>query len=155
MNPNIKPTQWRHQLHMNPELATKEYQTAEFIVEELAGIGVSRIGRLGDTGVVGTVVRDSTAPSVAVRVDADALPIDEQNLFSHDSRRPGAMHAHGHDGHIVTLLGAAALLLKCPNMQPVSRRTRDDDIQLGARRRRPCRGDLSPSGHGSRQVARS
>ncbi|WP_213290833.1 amidohydrolase [Bradyrhizobium sp. sGM-13] len=117
MNPDLisKLTQWRHQLHMNPELSTKEYETAEFIVVKLFELGVSRIERIGDTGVVGTILREGSESSVALRADTDALPIDEQSIFSHKSRRPGVMHACGHDGHVVMLLGAAALLLKCPN----------------------------------------
>ncbi|MGY3488126.1 amidohydrolase [Bradyrhizobium sp. USDA 4011] len=109
-----KLTQWRHQLHMNPELSTKEYQTADFIVEKLSELGVNRIERLGDTGVVGAIVREGSERCVALRADTDGLPIEEQNGFSHKSRRPGVMHACGHDGHIVMLLGAAALLLKSP-----------------------------------------
>ncbi|MCC8965366.1 amidohydrolase [Bradyrhizobium sp. Pear76] len=117
MDPTLiaKLTQWRHQLHMNPELSTREYQTAAFIVQKLSELGVSRIERLGETGVVGTIVREGSSSSVALRADTDALPIVEQNVFSHKSRQPGVMHACGHDGHIVMLLGAAVLLLKCPN----------------------------------------
>lgn len=117
MNPDLisKLNQWRHHLHMNPELSTKEHQTAEFIVEKLSDLGVSRVERIGETGVMATIARENSRPSVALRADTDALPIDELNVFSHKSRRPSVMHACGHDGHIVMLLGAAALLLNCPN----------------------------------------
>lgn len=106
--------QWRHQLHMSPELSTREYRTAEFIIEKLSWLGITCIERLGETGVVGTIAREGSERGVALRADTDALPIDEQNTFSHKSRQPGIMHACGHDGHTAILLGAAALLLKHP-----------------------------------------
>ena len=65
---------------------------------------------MGRTGVVGVLRQGSSARSVGLRADMDALPVEEANTFAHRSRNPGRMHACGHDGHTAMLLGAARYL---------------------------------------------
>lgn len=61
---------------------------------------------IAETGIVATL-RNGEGPSIGLRADIDALPIQELNEFDHISQHPGLMHACGHDGHTAILLGAA------------------------------------------------
>ncbi|MDP4021527.1 M20 aminoacylase family protein [Methylobacterium sp. NEAU 140] len=96
----------RRDLHAHPELAYKEVRTAALVARELAACGFAVHEGLGGTGVVGSLSRGA-GPSVGLRADMDALPIQEATGLPHASRTPGVMHACGHDGHVAMLLGAA------------------------------------------------
>ena len=100
---------WRRDLHAHPELAYREYRTAEFVAGRLRSWGIEVEQGLAETGVVGTLARGA-GPAVGLRADMDALPMEETNEFAHRSRHPGSMHACGHDGHTTMLLGAARYL---------------------------------------------
>ena len=100
---------WRRDLHAHPELAYREHRTAGFVAERLRDWGIDVDQGLAETGVVGTLSRGD-GPSVGLRADMDALPMEESNTFPHRSRHPGCMHACGHDGHTTMLLGAARYL---------------------------------------------
>ncbi|MBV6657285.1 MAG: amidohydrolase, partial [Devosiaceae bacterium] len=66
---------------------------------------------LGKTGVVGVIKgAKGDGLTVGLRSDMDALPIDEETNVAHASKRPGMMHACGHDGHMAMLLGASEYL---------------------------------------------
>ena len=97
---------WRHDLHAHPELAYEERRTAAFVAEQLRSYGLDVHEGLARTGVVGTLSAGA-GPKVALRADMDALPMQEANAFDYRSRHAGKMHACGHDGHTVMLLGAA------------------------------------------------
>ncbi len=103
-------TTWRRHLHANPELTLHETQTAAFVQARLTELGVPFIAGVGGNGVVATMSRGQSNRSVGLRADMDALPILETSGVPHASKNPGVMHACGHDGHTVSLLGAAALL---------------------------------------------
>jgi hippurate hydrolase len=105
-------TAWRQHLHANPELSLHEQKTSAFIQEKLRELGVPFTASIGGHGVVATLKRGSSDRSVGLRADIDALPIKEANDLSYVSQSAGVMHACGHDGHAVSLLGAAALLLR-------------------------------------------
>ena len=60
--------------------------------------------------MVATLRRGASNRAVGLRADMDALPIEEATNLPYASRRPGVMHACGHDGHTASLLAAAALL---------------------------------------------
>ena len=100
----------RRDLHAHPEIAFEEERTAGIVADRLAEWGIAVDRGLAVTGVVGTLKAGSGTRSVALRADMDALPMPEKNEFGHASRRPGRMHACGHDGHTAMLLGAARYL---------------------------------------------
>ena len=103
-------TGWRRHLHAHPELSGHEAGTALFVQERLRELGIPYVAGVGGHGVVATLSRGSSNRSVGLRADMDALPIAEKTGASYASTNPGVMHACGHDGHTVSLLGAAALL---------------------------------------------
>ncbi len=99
----------RRDLHAHPELSFRETRTAALVAERLSGLGYEVRTGVGRTGCVGELVTGS-GPTVALRADMDALPIQEENDVSYRSRVDGVMHACGHDAHVACLLGAARLL---------------------------------------------
>ena len=108
-------TGWRRHLHANPELTLHEKETSAFVQARLAELGVPFVAGVGGYGVVATLQRDGSNRSVGLRADMDALPIIESSGVPHASRKHGVMHACGHDGHTVSLLGAVALLAGDPS----------------------------------------
>ncbi|RIX98419.1 amidohydrolase [Aureimonas flava] len=101
---------WRHTLHTMPEILYDLPDTAAFVAEKLAAFGCDEVATgIGRTGVVGIVEgrEGSGGRTIGLRADMDALPIAEETGRPYASRRPGAMHACGHDGHMAMLLGAA------------------------------------------------
>jgi amidohydrolase len=108
-------TGWRRHLHANPELTLHEKETSAFVQARLTELGVPFVAGVGGHGVVATLTRGSSNRSVGLRADMDALPIIETSGVAHTSQNPGVMHACGHDGHTVSLLGAAAMLARDPS----------------------------------------
>jgi amidohydrolase len=104
-------TNWRRHLHAYPELSLHERGTATFVQERLADLGIPFTAGIGGHGLVATLSRGLVESSVGLRADMDALPITEMTGLPYASRSPGVMHACGHDGHTVSLLGAATLLV--------------------------------------------
>jgi amidohydrolase len=105
-------TEFRRDLHANPELGFEEHRTAALVAERLHGYGIEVHTGIGRTGVVG-VIRgkgERSNRSVGLRADMDALPMVEENEFAYRSTRPGLMHGCGHDGHVAILLAAARYL---------------------------------------------
>lgn len=102
---------WRRDIHAHPELAFEERRTAQFVKERLAAFGITEVNTLAGTGVVATL-RNGEGPSIGLRADLDALPMDEANDFAHKSTHVGRFHGCGHDGHTVMLLGAARHLAR-------------------------------------------
>lgn len=105
----------RHDLHRHPELMYQEHRTAKVVSEHLAKAGVEhQAGLAGGTGVLGflpaTTVDPSSAETIALRADMDALPILEETGVEYASQTPGVMHACGHDGHTAILVGTANYL---------------------------------------------
>jgi amidohydrolase len=100
----------RHFLHTQPEIAFEEHQTSSLVADKLKEWGIEVHSGIGGTGVVG-VLRGLPGPkSIGLRADMDALPMQENNTFSHRSQSSGKMHACGHDGHTTMLLAAAQQL---------------------------------------------
>lgn len=104
----------RRSIHQWPELGYKEEKTAELIAKSLKKIGIKYQTGIAQTGVVGRLITDEKAPTVALRADMDALPISEDTDLPFASQSPGVMHACGHDGHVAMVLGAAAVLNEHP-----------------------------------------
>lgn len=100
----------RRGIHMNPELGYEEHETARLIAENLESFGLGVRAGVAGTGVVGLLETGRPGPVLGIRADMDALPIEEAGDAPYRSRRPGKMHACGHDAHVSMLLGAARLL---------------------------------------------
>lgn len=102
----------RRDLHANPELAFNEHRTAGIVANALRLLGLEVHEGIGGTGVVGTLRCGSSARSVGLRADMDALPMIELGQSSYKSRTSGAHHGCGHDGHTSMLIGAAQQLAR-------------------------------------------
>jgi hippurate hydrolase len=109
----------RRDLHRNPELSFEEHRTAARVASELHRLGLAARTGVAGTGVVADVPGRRPGPIVALRVDMDALPVQEETGLPFASEVPGVMHACGHDGHTSMLLGAAELLAHRPPPVPV------------------------------------
>ena len=101
----------RRALHRRPELAFEEHETSRLVRERLVALGLAPEAIAG-TGVVAVVDSGRPGPTVALRADMDALPVEEQTGLPFRSELPGAMHACGHDGHTAVLLAAAEQLCR-------------------------------------------
>jgi hippurate hydrolase len=109
MAPEMK--EWRQHLHRHPELAFDCHETAAFVVGKLKEFGVDEIHEgIAKTGIVAIINGQGAGPTIGLRADMDALPIEEMTGAEHASTVPGKMHACGHDGHTTMLLGAAKYL---------------------------------------------
>ena len=107
-------------LHKNPELSTKEQRTSARMAEELRKLGYEVTAGVGGTGVVG-VLRNGKGPTVLLRTELDALPVEEKTGLPYASTATGVnpqgqtvpvMHACGHDVHMAGWTGAATLLAR-------------------------------------------
>jgi amidohydrolase len=96
-------------VHSHPELSMQEKRTASVAAERLRAAGFEVSEGIGNTGVVG-VLRNGEGPTVMLRADMDALPVQEQSGLDYASTVDGVMHACGHDMHVTWLAGAAALM---------------------------------------------
>jgi len=115
-------------LHSNPELSGHEEKTSAFVANQLQSLGYSVTERVGKYsrpewvgyGVVG-VLKNGSGPTVLVRTELDALPVEEKTGLPYASKvrtkddsgqDVGVMHACGHDVHITSLLGTAKTLVE-------------------------------------------
>jgi len=99
----------RRHLHAHPELSGNEHQTAALVAGELRKLGWRVQEGVGRTGVVAELGSGS-GPVVALRVDMDALPVEERTGLPYASLNQGLMHACGHDIHTTVGLGVARIL---------------------------------------------
>ena len=108
--------QWRQYLHTIPELEMECHKTAAYVSDRLREFGVDEIHEgIGVTGLVGIINGHGDGPTIGLRADMDALPIEEATGLDYASTHPGKMHACGHDGHTTMLLGAAKYLAETRN----------------------------------------
>jgi hippurate hydrolase len=109
-------TAWRQHLHQHPELVFDCHKTAAFVVEKLRSFGIIEIHEgIATSGVVAIIEGQGAGPTIGLRADMDALPMDEVTGLDYASTVSGAMHACGHDGHTTMLLGAARYLAETRN----------------------------------------
>ena len=111
-------TEWRRDLHENPEILFETHRTSAMVAEKLRAFGCEEVVEgIGRTGVVGVIKGRETGSGkvIGLRADMDALPILEETGLDYASKTPGAMHACGHDGHTAMLLGAAKYLSETRN----------------------------------------
>jgi amidohydrolase len=99
----------RRHLHAHPELSGNEHQTAALVAGELRKLGWRVQEGVGRTGVLAELGPGS-GPVVALRVDMDALPVEERTGLPYASVHQGLMHACGHDIHTSVGLGVARVL---------------------------------------------
>ena len=107
-------------LHQHPELSGHETHTASEMAGKLRGLGYEVTENVGGTGVV-AILKNGAGPVVMLRTELDALPVTEETGLPYASkitakddsgRSVGVMHACGHDVHMATLYGTAAIMAK-------------------------------------------
>ena len=105
-------------VHAHPELSLQETRTSRLAADRLRTAGFDVTTGLGKTGVVG-LLRNGEGPTVMLRADMDALPVEEATgvpyaskvkATDRDGKTVPVMHACGHDMHVTWLAGATALL---------------------------------------------
>ncbi|GAK14174.1 M20 family metallopeptidase [Geomicrobium sp. JCM 19039] len=105
---------WRRQFHQHPELGFEEFETRNYVEKQLQSFGLSAT-RLAKTGLTVFIPGKSNGPTVGLRADMDALPMQEANeQLDYRSKHDGIAHMCGHDAHTAMLLGAAKLLADEP-----------------------------------------
>ena len=108
--------EWRQWMHRNPELGFELHKTAAFVADKLRSFGVDELHEgIATTGMVAIINGKGDGPTIGLRADMDALPIEEITGAEYASETPGKMHACGHDGHTTMLLGAAKYLAETRN----------------------------------------
>ncbi len=105
-----KQIKWRRYLHQFPEVSNNEFETTKYLTDELKKLSITTKKIKLPTGLIAEVTGNKKGPVVAVRTDIDALPILEQTNLPYQSKNKGCMHACGHDMHMATILGVAAIL---------------------------------------------
>lgn len=105
-------------IHAHPELSMQETRTAGIAAERLRAAGFEVTERVGNTGVVG-LLHNGDGPTVMLRADMDALPVEEATGVPYASKATATgpqgttvpvMHACGHDMHVTWLAGASTLM---------------------------------------------
>ncbi|MFC5652135.1 M20 family metallopeptidase [Paenibacillus solisilvae] len=99
---------WRRYLHQHPEISFQEKETSTWITERLHEMGCEVQKDNSGYGLVVKIRGSKPGPTIALRTDIDALPIQDEKTCEYASKVPGAMHACGHDAHTSTMLGIAA-----------------------------------------------
>ncbi|MEE8436967.1 MAG: M20/M25/M40 family metallo-hydrolase, partial [Candidatus Neomarinimicrobiota bacterium] len=93
-----KMTALRRDIHRHPELGFDVPRTARIAADIMKNLGLEVKTGVGKSGVVGDL-KCGDGPTIALRADMDALPIQETGDLPFKSVNPGVMHACGHDGH--------------------------------------------------------
>ena len=109
-------------LHANPELAFAEVRTAKKLADELRGLGFEVTEGVGKTGVVG-LLRNGQGPTIMVRTELDALPMEEKTGLPYASKvkttylgkETFVAHSCGHDLHMASWVGTAKTLVGLKN----------------------------------------
>jgi len=108
------------QLHQNPELSLHEVKTSELMAAELKTLGFEVMEKLGAYNLAG-VYKNGKGPTVLIRTDMDALPVEEKTGLPYSSKAKGinaagnevsVMHACGHDIHMTVFVGTARALVQ-------------------------------------------
>ncbi len=105
-------------IHAHPELGFRETRTAALLAAQMRKLGFTVTEHVGGTGVV-AIVRNGPGPTVLVRTELDALPMEEKSGLPYASRmqtdykgKPSFVaHSCGHDVHMATWVGAARTLM--------------------------------------------
>jgi amidohydrolase len=97
-------------LHQHPELGFQETRTASRLAQEMRRIGFKVTEGVGKTGLV-ALYENGPGPTVMVRTELDALPLEEKTRLPYASVVTQTMHACGHDVHMTAWLGTAKALV--------------------------------------------
>jgi hippurate hydrolase len=107
-------------LHQHPELSLQEEKTSQRLAGELKTLGFEVIEKIGGYGLAG-VLKNGTGPTLLIRTDMDALPVEEKTGLPYASKQKGInaagqevsiMHACGHDIHMTVFIGTARALVE-------------------------------------------
>ena len=105
-------------LHQHPELSGHEERTAALLASELRNAGYTvteHVGKYADgataAGVV-AILKNGPGPTLLLRTETDALPVEEKTGLPYASQQSGVMHACGHDLHMTAFLGTARELAR-------------------------------------------
>jgi hippurate hydrolase len=110
-------------LHQTPELSRQEFKSSVKLAERFRRLGYEVTEKVGGTGVV-AVLRNGKGPTVLIREDMDALPVEERTGLPYASKVTATdengntvpvMHACGHDVHMTSLVGVGTLLMQSKN----------------------------------------
>src|SRR5256885_12864845 len=110
-------------LHQHPEISSHETRTAATLAGKLRALGYEVTENVGGTGVVG-IMKNGTGPTVMLRTELDALPVEEKTGLPYASkvrakddsgRDVAVMHACGHDVHMAAILGTAEIMAHSKN----------------------------------------
>src|SRR5579864_9842647 len=110
-------------LHQNPELSAHETQTAAKLATRLRSLGYDVTEHVGGTGVV-AILRNGAGPTIMLRTELDALPVEEKTGLPYASKvhtkddagqDVPVMHACGHDLHMAAILGTAEIMARSKN----------------------------------------
>lgn len=118
--------EWRRDFHMHPELSNREFRTAGIVAEHLESLGMEVTTGVAHTGVVGILRGGRPGPTILLRADMDALPVEERNDLPFRSRATGeymgetvpVMHACGHDTHVAIMMGVAEAMAEIRDRIP-------------------------------------
>jgi amidohydrolase len=102
--------EFRRDLHRIPELAFQEEKTATYVSQQLNKEGLAVRTGIAQRGVEGLLSTGVAGPTLLIRADMDALPLQEATGLPFASNSAGVMHACGHDAHMAMVLGAAMVL---------------------------------------------
>src|SRR5687768_4433764 len=102
----------RRDLHRHPELGYEEHRTAGIVAKRLEAAGYEVRTGIAATGVTGTMRGSGNGPTLLLRADMDALPIQEETTHDFISAAAGRMHACGHDAHVAIGLATAERLAR-------------------------------------------
>ena len=107
--------QLRRDLHQHPELSGQEQLTSQGIASFLRQHHDTEIlTGLGGHGLAAVYTFSTKGPTIVIRCELDALPIEETNSFDHRSVHPGVSHKCGHDGHMAIVAGLVLWLREQP-----------------------------------------
>ncbi len=108
-------TDFRRLLHQHPEVSGDEVETSVRIATALGPLDPTEIVRnLGGHGIAAIWASPMPGPTILLRSELDALPIQEISTARHRSTTPGKAHLCGHDGHTTILMALARLLSRNP-----------------------------------------
>ncbi|CAB1082377.1 N-acyl-L-amino acid amidohydrolase (EC [Olavius algarvensis Delta 1 endosymbiont] len=102
----------RRDLHRIPEVGYTEEKTSAYVADYLTREGLEVQTGIAQFGVVGLLNTGKPGPTLMVRADIDALPLQEETGLDFASTHDGVMHACGHDAHMAMGLAAATVLNK-------------------------------------------